>query len=212
MRKLTSWQTKAFLRKYGTTEKVLEIGEGAVKRNADIFPDIVSLDIDPDRKPDVVGDAQRLPFPDASFGVILCSEVFEHIPDPMRAAAEFERVLKPGGLLLLTTRFAFPVHDAPYDFYRYTPYGLKEIFKRWDVVEEAVEADAFSTIAILLQRIMFQTKLRGGKVTKGLVYLLVLVLEHLDFLVLERYGDITRKSVVPVLLSSGVFIACRKKR
>ena len=211
MRKFTNWQTKAFLRKYGTTAQVLEIGEGANKRNADIFPNITSLDVDPAQKPDVVGDAHHLPFPDASFDVVLCSEVFEHLKDPKQGASEFRRVLKPEGLLLLTTRFVFPVHDAPYDFFRFTPYGLKEIFKDWTLLEEEVEADAFSTVAILLQRIMFQTKLRGGKITKGLIYLLALFLNRLDFLIIERYSDITRKRVVPVLLSSGVFIACRKK-
>jgi len=213
VRKLTSWQVRDFLSKYATddSQNVLEIGADSTRRNADIFKNLLTLNIDPEQKPDVVGDAQDLSFENSSFDVIVCSEVFEHVKDPRKAALEFKRVLKPGGLLLLTTRFVFPVHDAPSDFWRFTPYGLQEIFSDWEIVEEKTEADAFSTIAILLQRIMFQTKLRGGKITKGLVYLLVLFLNLLDFLVVERYSDITRKSTVPVLLSSGVFIACRKK-
>ena len=212
MRKLTSWQTKDFLRKYSTntTQKVLEIGEGAIKRYQDIFPNITSLDIRPEMKPDVLGDAHNLPFPGASFDLVLCSEVLEHLKNPPQAISEFMRVLRPGGVLLITTRFAFPVHDAPGDYWRFTPYGLRELLKDWEIVEEGVEADAFSSVAILLQRIMFQTKLRGGKIAKGLIYLLVLLLSKLDFTILKRYGDITRKNEVPVFLTSGVFIACRK--
>ena len=46
----------------------------------------------------LAGDAARLPFPDASFDRVICSEVLEHLPDPDQAIAEIERVLKPGGL------------------------------------------------------------------------------------------------------------------
>jgi SAM-dependent methyltransferase len=213
MRKLTSRQVRAFLLKYATdkSQKVLEIGADSTRRNADIFEDLLTLNIDPDQSPDIVGDAHNLPMGNNSFDVVVCSEVLEHIINPTQAVFEMHRVLKSGGILLLTTRFLFPVHDAPGDFWRFTPYGLREMFKDWDILEEDVESDAFSTVAILLQRIMFQTKLRFNKVTKGLVYLLVLVLNRLDFLIVERYGDITRKSTVPILMSSGVFIACRKK-
>lgn len=50
----------------------------------------------------VQGDATALPFPDASFDAIICSETLEHIPDDRRAVAEIHRVLRPGGLLFLT--------------------------------------------------------------------------------------------------------------
>lgn len=48
----------------------------------------------------VEGDVEALPFADASFGTVLCTEVIEHIPDPSGALAEYERVLKPGGVLI----------------------------------------------------------------------------------------------------------------
>ncbi|MDK1022055.1 MAG: class I SAM-dependent methyltransferase, partial [Candidatus Hydrogenedentes bacterium] len=49
-----------------------------------------------------LGDAARLPFPDALFDVVFCMDAFEHFPDPHRAAVEFRRVLRPGGFFYLS--------------------------------------------------------------------------------------------------------------
>ena len=54
------------------------------------------------------GDALRLPFPDDTFDRVICSEVFEHIPDDTGAMAEIRRVLKPGGVLAATVPSWFP--------------------------------------------------------------------------------------------------------
>ncbi|MEI6863755.1 MAG: class I SAM-dependent methyltransferase [Candidatus Adlerbacteria bacterium] len=213
MKKLNDWQAKQFLAKYRTddTYRALDIGAGARSMWKGYFPNITTLDIAEEKKPDIVGDVHDLPIADGLYDIVMCSETFEHFHNPFRAATEIARILKPGGLLFITTRFNFPVHDAPHDYWRYTPYGLRTVLKDFEILEEGVEGDAFSTIAILLQRIMFQTKLRGGKVTKGLVYILALILNKLDPLIIERYGDIKRSEVVPVLLAAGVFVAARKK-
>jgi len=65
---------------------------------------------------DLVCDITSVPEKDASFDVILCSEVLEHVPDPTKALDEFARLLKPGGKLILTVPFASLVHFAPYHF------------------------------------------------------------------------------------------------
>lgn len=65
---------------------------------------------------DIVSDITNIPAPDASFDVILCSEVFEHLPDPLKALDEFSRLLKPNGKLILTAPFASLVHFAPYHY------------------------------------------------------------------------------------------------
>jgi SAM-dependent methyltransferase len=209
MNKLTRPKIGEFLQKYTTDKLVLDIGSGGTDQDA-LFPNRTTFDMDPARGPAIVGDAQEMPFADGSYEVILCSEVLEHIPDPVKAIAEMYRVLVPGGLLVLTTRFVYPVHDAPGDYWRFTPYALQRLFQEWEIVEEGVESDVFSTIAVLLQRIIFQTDLRGGKLTKGLLLLLTVFLNKLDFLLVHRYGDIRRSKKVPVLMASGVYIACRK--
>jgi len=65
---------------------------------------------------DVVSDITTIPAPDASFDAILCSEVLEHVPEPTHALDEFTRLLKPGGVMILTAPFASNVHMAPFHF------------------------------------------------------------------------------------------------
>jgi ubiquinone/menaquinone biosynthesis C-methylase UbiE len=65
---------------------------------------------------DLVSDITAIPAPDASFDAILCSEVLEHVPEPTHALDEFARLLKPGGVVILTAPFASNVHMAPYHF------------------------------------------------------------------------------------------------
>ena len=67
-------------------------------------------------KLDIVSDITKIPEPDASFDAILCTEVLEHVPDPLAALKEFHRLLRPGGRLLLTVPFVSATHFAPYHF------------------------------------------------------------------------------------------------
>jgi SAM-dependent methyltransferase len=76
---------------------------------------------------DVINYAENLPFSDRSFDTILCTEVLEHTRRPQQVVQEFARVLKPGGYLLLTVPFIYPVHEAPHDYWRFTNYGLRAI-------------------------------------------------------------------------------------
>jgi ubiquinone/menaquinone biosynthesis C-methylase UbiE len=67
-------------------------------------------------KLDIISDITSIPEPDGSFDVILCTEVFEHIPEPVAAIKEFSRLLRKGGTLLLTAPFTSMTHFAPYHF------------------------------------------------------------------------------------------------
>jgi 2-polyprenyl-3-methyl-5-hydroxy-6-metoxy-1,4-benzoquinol methylase len=80
----------------------------------------------------VVGDLLALPFEDASFDVVICTEVIEHTITPQRAVAELARVLRPGGLLVLTTpnrAWHFSVRLA--NALRLRPYEGLENWVRW---------------------------------------------------------------------------------
>lgn len=70
---------------------------------------------DPSRL-DIVSDIASIPEPDGSYDAILCTEVFEHLPEPLAALKEFSRLLKPGGHLILTAPFCSLTHFAPYHF------------------------------------------------------------------------------------------------
>ena len=67
-------------------------------------------------RPDLVSDIAAIPAPDASFDAVLCTEVFEHLPDPLAALREFSRLLRPGGTLILTAPFCSLTHMAPFHF------------------------------------------------------------------------------------------------
>lgn len=84
----------------------------------------VGLDMTPSHATNVVGDAQQLPFADASFDTVFCSQVLEHVPQPWLALAEFRRVLKPGGRLILSVPHISWLHNEPHDYYRYTCHGI----------------------------------------------------------------------------------------
>lgn len=72
-------------------------------------------------------DGTTIPFSDNAFNAVLCTEVLEHAVDPVRLAAEMLRVLKPGGMLILTVPYSARVHHAPWDFTRFTRYGLERL-------------------------------------------------------------------------------------
>jgi len=76
---------------------------------------------------DYIAPLDNLPFDDASFDAILNTQVLEHLEYPREAVKELFRVLKPGGRLFLTAPMAHSEHQVPYDFFRYTSYGLKSI-------------------------------------------------------------------------------------
>lgn len=81
------------------------------------------------RNPDTVYyDGHVLPFPDASFDAVLCTEVLEHIPDPTETIREIQRVLRPGGRLLVTLPWSARFHYQPFDYHRYTPSMLLQLF------------------------------------------------------------------------------------
>lgn len=66
------------------------------------------------RNVDIISDITSIPVPDESFDVVLCTEVIEHIPNPLLAFKEFSRILKPNGILLLTAPFCSISHYTPY--------------------------------------------------------------------------------------------------
>jgi SAM-dependent methyltransferase len=90
----------------------------------------IGFDVPGNPEAEIHGYGDALPFVEESFDTVLCTEVLEHVADPGAVVREMARVLKPGGYVITTTPLYFPIHEAPYDFFRYTPYGLRYLFER----------------------------------------------------------------------------------
>jgi len=97
---------------------------------------------------DVFGDGRRLPFADESFQTVLSAEVLEHVMSPSALLQEMARVLKPGGRLLVTVPFIQPLHEMPSDFFRYTPFSLRNLVEQSGLVVERLEARGNFALAI----------------------------------------------------------------
>ena len=80
-------------------------------------------------KLDAVAELERIPLKSGLVDLVLCTETLEHLPRPGRVLAELCRVLKPGGTIALSVPFLHPVHQAPHDYFRFTPYGLSHLFQ-----------------------------------------------------------------------------------
>ncbi|MBX3739036.1 MAG: glycosyltransferase [Candidatus Didemnitutus sp.] len=76
---------------------------------------------------DLRWDGRRIPLEDASVDSAMLTEVLEHCPEPWVVLKEARRVLKPGGVLFFTVPYIWPLHDAPWDFFRYTPFALEKL-------------------------------------------------------------------------------------
>lgn len=107
---------------------------------------------------DVQGRGTELPFIDQAFDLVFCTEVMEHVAEPKRMLQEIHRVLKPGGYLILTTPFLVPVHEAPYDFFRYTPYGLQHLLEQasFCIVSRETFAEAFGVLISLVVQLQLK--------------------------------------------------------
>jgi SAM-dependent methyltransferase len=80
-----------------------------------------------DKRCDLVYDGARLPLADGDADSVLCTQVLEHAPDPAALLAEIGRILKPGGHLLLTAPFLWEEHERPFDFQRFTSFGIARL-------------------------------------------------------------------------------------
>lgn len=123
--------------------KLVDIGCGRMPYRKELEP-LVDLYIGVDHpevskryisdiKPEVLADAKKLPFKNDSFDIALLIQVLEHVDAPDKVIKEAARVLRPGGVLILSVPFLYPLHDMPYDWGRYTKTALKSFISQADL-------------------------------------------------------------------------------
>lgn len=99
----------------------------------------------------------------SGFDVVLCLEVLEHVCHWERAFANLSRLLRPGGRVLLTCPFFYPLHEEPHDYWRPTPYAFREFAGRHGLSIEAEErlGTSWDILGTLLARQQLRAHDRG---------------------------------------------------
>ncbi len=142
--------------------KVLNIGSGGeienfIKKNKNLK--LISMDISKKRKPDLVYDIskndviKKIKFkPD----IISIFEVLEHVKNPDKAVQNIYKILKKNDLCICSVPFNFHIHDEPNDFYRFTHYGLKYMFRNFKHVEIKNRNGWLESIFVNFVRLYFE--------------------------------------------------------
>lgn len=110
--------------------RILDIGCGDMPYYplfADVAKEYVGTDIEPGPNVTHVCPVEALAVPDASFDLVLCTQVLEHSRDPGQALREIARVLRPEGHAFVTTHGIWPYHPYPVDLWRWTQQGLESL-------------------------------------------------------------------------------------
>lgn len=110
---------------------VLDAGSGDGERYKSFFKfdKYIKLDINTNSGADIIGSIENIPLGDGSVDSVISTQVLEHVKNPQKAVYEFYRVLKSGGYCLVTVPQLNELHEEPNDYFRFTKYGLEEIFR-----------------------------------------------------------------------------------
>ncbi|MCS6956011.1 MAG: class I SAM-dependent methyltransferase [Candidatus Calescibacterium sp.] len=117
------------------------------------------------KKADYYYDGNRIPFEDKYFDSILSTEVLEHVFNPDQFMREVNRVTKIGGKLVITVPFVWDEHEQPFDYARYSSYGLKYILNLYgfEVIEHRKTNNGLEAIFQLLNAYIYKKLCTKGK-------------------------------------------------
>jgi SAM-dependent methyltransferase len=136
--------------------RVLDVGCGPKPYYpffAERASEYVGIDVVENPAAEFLGSVEALPVEDASFDVVLCTQVLEHCQDPAQAVRELRRVTAPGGRVLASTHGVQVYHPSPHDHWRWTHAGLQRLFEaeaKWERVVVRAGAGTATCLAMLL--------------------------------------------------------------
>jgi SAM-dependent methyltransferase len=149
---------------YHVKGKILDVGCGQ-KPYQELFQstEYIGLEIDGEqsnskKKADYYYDGQKFPFQDNIFDSVLINQVFEHIFNPAEFLEEVNRVLKKEGTLLMTVPFVWDEHEQPFDYARYSSFGLAHLLKLhgFEILEHRKSMDDVRVIFQLISGYIFK--------------------------------------------------------
>jgi SAM-dependent methyltransferase len=152
--------------------KVLDVGCGS-KPYQDCFPLVsayIGIDVEAsghdheNSKVDVFYDGISIPFTNESFDSVVCFEVLEHVKDPKTILLEINRVIKNHGSLLISIPFLFGEHEEPYDFRRFTTFGISKLLNDVGFNVISLEKTTSEFMAIAQLNILYLSRHWGIKI------------------------------------------------
>ena len=175
--------------------KLLDVGCGT-KPYKSLFSvdEYVGLDIDSENSrkrgiADELYDGEWFPFAHQEFDAILCNQVLEHVFNPDQFLGEINRVMKPSAKMVLTVPFVWNEHEQPYDYARYSSFGLKALLEKngFRVLKHEKLGDDVSTLFQLTNAYLYKISERWNKYIRlaftfsvmGLVNLLGLIVRFI---------------------------------
>lgn len=160
-------------------------------------------------KADIVADLnEKLPIEDAVADTVISLSVMEHLREPQVMLCEASRILKPGGTMILQVPWQWWVHEAPFDFFRYTPYGLKYLFEKAGFEEIIVEPQSgFFSMWILKANYFTARFVRGPLPMRLLIKALLLPFWFLGQRAAPVLDRLDRNWIAE---SSGYYVTARK--
>ncbi len=126
---------KKYIKKYANGV-ILDVGSSLSPYKKIIkYEKYLSLDIDSKNNPDIVSDIHNIKWESDYFDTVIATEVLEHLENPKIALDEIYRILKKNGHVILTTRFFYPYHPQPKDYYRFTKDSLNFLFNKFEDIK-----------------------------------------------------------------------------
>jgi len=147
--------------------KILDVGCGQKPYqhlcDAKKVSEYIGLEIDStenrtNKQADYFYDGKNFPFENREFDSVMTNQVLEHVFNPDEFLAEINRILKPEGLLLLTVPFVWDEHEQPFDYARYSSFGLKHLLQKqgFEIISHIKTSTDVSVIFQLINAYLFK--------------------------------------------------------
>lgn len=174
--------------------ELLDVGCGSkpykpiIKSNSYIGLDIDSSATRTRNVADYFYDGKKFPFPDCRFDSILCNQVLEHVFEPIDFIGEMRRVLKPGGILVLSVPFIWDEHEQPFDYARYSTFGLRFLLEQggFDIIDQRKTLGDASIIFQIANAYLYKVSLRLPKFAKVLLTISLMALFNIFGVIAQK--------------------------
>ena len=174
--------------------KLLDVGCGTKPyENICNVDEYIGLEIDDEGNrqhnyADVFYDGKTIPFEDKSFDSILSNQVFEHVFNPNQFLKEINRVTKVGGRFLITVPFVWDEHEQPYDYARYSSFGLKHILAEngFEIIEHRKSNNGIEVIFQLINDYLYKVIMTENAYFNLLIIILLMAPINMTGLILSK--------------------------